>query len=168
MTKLDLWRSYGLGGYIVKTFEPSRRYKSNVRKNIMWWLVSRYCRMRDARKYGVCISCGRQLLHFQEGDAGHFAPAQGCGIGLLFDLHNVNLECSRCNSKDAGHLIGYRRGLIERYGVEVVEDIERRYQAHQKAPGVEKEWNQAEYDARIKELIARMVEEDMLELTPVL
>lgn len=164
MTKIGLWRSYGLGNYIVGSQLPGNRYKSNTRKSLYWWLISRYCRIRDFRKYGVCISCGTSFGNFSDGDGGHFAPAQGCGVGLLFDLFNVNLECRQCNAFDEGHIIGYRRGLIERHGVKVVEDIERRYQHHQKFPGAEKEWSQIQYDNVIKDLITLMVEEDMLEL----
>ena len=165
--KLTLWREYGLGGYIVKSAPPGNRYKSNVRKSIFWWLTSRFCRIRDFRKYGKCISCDMEFNSWTDGDGGHFAPAQGCGIGLLFDLFNVNLECRQCNAFDEGHLIGYRRGLIERHGVKVVEDIERRYQHHQKFPGAEKEWSQIQYDNCIKDLIKNMVEENMLELVAV-
>jgi hypothetical protein len=99
-----------------------------------------------------------------DGDGGHFAPASGCGIGLLFDPSNVNLECRQCNAFDEGHIIGYRRGLMERHGAAVVEDIECRYQHHQKFPGAEKKWSQIQYDNKIKDLISVMVELDMIEL----
>ena len=161
-SKLDIWRGYGLGESINGSKPPGNRYKSNTRKSIYWWLVSRYCRIRDWRKYKTCISCGREMFHWKDGDGGHYAPAGSCGIGLLFDLFNVNLECSKCNAFDPMHLVGYRKGLIERHGVAVVDDLEARYKYAQQNPGFEKEWTQDMYDTRIKDLITLMVEEDIL------
>lgn len=74
------------------------------------------------------------------------------------------MECARCNGTDEGHLIGYRRGLVKRYGVEMVEDIERRYLDHQRHPGAQKEHTQEQYHNLIIELIALMNTQDMLKL----
>lgn len=157
-SKADLWRSYGLE-------RPSNvRYKANERKSIYWVLVSRFCRIRDFRKYGTCISCGKKVEWWQDLQGGHYAPAAGCGVSLLFDPMNVNGECPRCNGTDEGHLIGYRRNLVVRYGVREVENIEARYLHHQKNPGEEKEWPQDVYHRYIEELIELMIKEDMLTL----
>lgn len=158
MSKVALWREYGLER------PSSPRYKANERKSIYWWLVSRFSRIRDFRKYETCISCGKKIERWEDSQGGHFAPAQGCGIGLLFDAYNVNAECPRCNGNDEGHLIGYRRGLIERYGVAVVEDIESRYLYHQRHPGEQKEHTQGQYHDLIVELIALMKNQNMLDL----
>lgn len=156
-TKAALWREYGL----ERLSKP--RYSSNERKSIFWVYTSRFCRIRDWRKYGTCISCGAVIAHWSDGDGGHYAPAQGCGVGLLFDAFNVNLECRRCNGFDEGHIIGYRRGLIERYGIKVVVDIENRYLYHQRNPGAEKEYTQDTYHTMIMELRALMLEQGMVE-----
>ena len=157
MTKADLWRSYGLER------PSSPRYKSNERKSILWWLTSVFVRIRDFRLYGRCISCGKEL-HWASGQAGHYAPAGNCGIGLLFDPLNIALECPRCNGTDEGHLIGYRRELVARRGLQSVLELEERYQYHQRHPGEQKEWTQGMYHDKIVALIACMTEENMLPL----
>lgn len=78
-----------------------------------------YIRERDSEDgYFTCISCGRTMTTDQM-DAGHFAPVKG-GSALRFDEYNVNGECKRCNGFDEFHLIGYRRGIIEKYGESVL------------------------------------------------
>lgn len=82
-----------------------------------------YIRERDSEDgYFTCISCGRTLTTDQM-DAGHFAPVKG-GSALRFDEYNVNGECKRCNGFDEFHLIGYRRGIIEKYGEDVLNHLE--------------------------------------------
>lgn len=80
-------------------------------------------RERDSQDgYFTCISCGRTLTTDQM-DAGHFAPVKG-GSALRFDEYNVNGECKKCNGFDEFHLIGYRRGIIEKYGEGVLLHLE--------------------------------------------
>ena len=82
-----------------------------------------YIRERDSEDgYFTCISCGRTLTTDQM-DAGHFAPVKG-GSALRFDEYNVNGECKRCNGFDEFHLIGYRKGIIEKYGEGVLNHLE--------------------------------------------
>jgi len=82
-----------------------------------------YIRKRDSQDgYFTCISCGRTLTTDQM-DAGHFAPVKG-GSALRFDEYNVNGECKKCNGFDEFHLIGYRRGIIEKYGEGVLIHLE--------------------------------------------
>ena len=82
-----------------------------------------YIRKRDSQDgYFTCISCGRTLTTDQM-DAGHFAPVKG-GSALRFDEYNVNGECKKCNGFDEFHLIGYRRGIIEKYGEGVLLHLE--------------------------------------------
>lgn len=82
-------------------------------------IFNAYIRQRDSQDgYFTCISCGRTLTTDQM-DAGHFAPVKG-GSALRFDEYNVNGECKKCNGFDEFHLIGYRRGIIEKYGIEIL------------------------------------------------
>lgn len=82
-------------------------------------IFNAYIRKRDSQDgYFTCISCGRTLTTDQM-DAGHFAPVKG-GSALRFDEYNVNGECKKCNGFDEFHLIGYRRGIIEKYGIEIL------------------------------------------------
>lgn len=146
-TKAEFLRSWGL----PPTFQwRNLRYKNPPEKGVFWYYVSLYVRHRDVAKYGVCISCGKPIT-VDSCDAGHYCPASSCGRDLLFDLDQLSGECKRCNGFDEGHLIGYRKGLITRYGEQHVLDIERRYQEYKTGPPI-KDWKASEYGQKIKEI----------------
>lgn len=85
---------------------------------------NRYIRLRDRGK--PCISCGAPWKeNFQ---ACHYVPA-GRSNKLRFDEDNVHGGCVRCNLYESGNLRGYRIGLIERIGVERVEQLETDHEA---------------------------------------
>lgn len=67
-----------------------------------------------------CIACGKHCEHY---DAGHYVPA-GKSSYLRFNEWNVSKECKKCNAFDSFHLVGYRKNLIERIGIENVEWLE--------------------------------------------
>lgn len=68
----------------------------------------------------LCISCGK---HHDKYDAGHYVP-QGSSSFLRFHPDNVSKEGSSCNAFDKFHLVGYRKRLIEKIGLEKVEWLE--------------------------------------------
>jgi len=81
-------------------------------------IFNSYIRKRDD---GLpCISCGK---HRENYDAGHYVPVKG-GSFLRFNEYNVNKECKYCNGFDQFHLIGYKRNLIDKIGLEMVEWLE--------------------------------------------
>jgi predicted RNA-binding Zn-ribbon protein involved in translation (DUF1610 family) len=108
-------------------------------------------RHRDCKKYGTCISCGKSI-EVDTCDAGHYAPAGSCGRDLIMDQNNVHAECYRCNAFDQGHLIGYRKGLIARYGQDLVDDLERRYFEYKNSKEVLKDFKGSVYAEKIKAL----------------
>ena len=55
-------------------------------------------------------------------NAGHYVPVNGSF--LRFHEWNVNGECQGCNGFDKFHLIGYRKNLIIKIGLEAVEYLE--------------------------------------------
>jgi len=77
-----------------------------------------YIRERD--KDLPCISCGKW---HDKWDAGHYVPVKG-GSYLRFNEFNVSKEGSYCNGFDQFHLVGYRKNLIKRIGLEKVEWLE--------------------------------------------
>jgi hypothetical protein len=82
-------------------------------------IFNRYIRQRDSEDgYFTCISCG-QVKATDLMDAGHYVPVKGSSA-LRFDEYNVNGECKRCNGFDDFHLIGYRRGIINKYGEDIL------------------------------------------------
>lgn len=80
-------------------------------------IVNAWIRERD--KDQPCISCGR----YNELQAGHYVPVRG-GSFLRFHPANINGECQHCNGFDQFHLVGYRKNLIKKVGIEMVEYLE--------------------------------------------
>lgn len=82
-------------------------------------IFNTYIRQRDSLDgYFVCISCKRSLS-VKDMDAGHYVPVKG-GSYLRFNESNVNGQCVRCNRFDEFHLIGYRKNLIDKVGLDEV------------------------------------------------
>ena len=124
------------------------RYQNPPEKGVYWYWFSLFVRQRDVEKWGTCISCGKPIT-VDTCDAGHYCPASSCGRDLLFDPLNVNAECGRCNAFDEGHLFGYERGLIERYGADTPNKLKERY-ANYRAGGPVRDFKGSEYADLIK------------------
>ena len=89
--------------------------KAAAQQQINRWVVH----VRD--KDQPCISCGR----FHQGvyHAGHYR-SRGSAPHLALDPANLAKQCAPCNLYLHGNLIGFRAGLIERYGISHVESLE--------------------------------------------
>jgi hypothetical protein len=84
--------------------------------------VNAYIRARDAGK--PCISCGKPLgTEPNTYDAGHFRSV-GSAPHMRFVEDNIHGQCKHCNNYLGGNVLAYRKGLIERIGLERVEQIE--------------------------------------------
>lgn len=109
-----------------------KAYKMEKKKELMEkypdkakWLklaqtvVNKYVRLRDQEK--PCISCkhsGDRQFH-----AGHFIP-QGNNQQLRYYTLNIWKQCSICNNYLSGNLVPYRANMIEKLGLEKVEEME--------------------------------------------
>lgn len=85
--------------------------------------VNKYVRLRD---HGLpCISCGSMPEQKFGGtmDCGHYRSV-GSSPGTRFDLRNMAAQCVRCNRHLGGNAVEFRKGLIERIGLEEVEALE--------------------------------------------
>ena len=86
-------------------------------------IFNAYIRQRDSENgLFTCISCGQVKLT-ELMDAGHYVPQKNSSA-LRFNEYNVNGECKSCNGFDQFHLIGYRKNLINKIGIEMVEYLE--------------------------------------------
>lgn len=78
-----------------------------------------YIRWRDREL--SCVSCGYEgtgrVWH-----ASHYRPATNSK--LRFDERNVHKSCSICNTHLSGNLAEYRKKLIEKIGLDQVEELE--------------------------------------------
>jgi hypothetical protein len=108
---------------------------------------NRYIRLRDHDK--PCISCGRQ--HQGQWHAGHYRSVGACPE-LRFEEANVHKQCAPCNDHLSGNIVEYRRGLIERIGIDQVEWLEGNHEA-KKYTIEEIRAIKAEYTHKSKELM---------------
>ena len=90
-------------------------YRAEARKIFQRWI-----RIRDLGK--TCISCDVLLTDIRDYDAGHYYPANHCN--LIFNPNNTNGQCVACNHHKSGNLIEYRKGILARYGGEVLRELD--------------------------------------------
>ncbi len=82
------------------------------RKKLMTKAVTTFNKwVRERDKGKGCISCGTGPVDH----AGHYFSA-GHYSSLKFSEMNCNGQCISCNTFKHGNLIGYRQGLVKRYG----------------------------------------------------
>ena len=101
-----------------------REAKQRIKTRAEWlreaqYEFNRYIRLRDADK--PCISC--QRFHSGQYHAGHYRSVGSCPE-LRFEERNVHKQCAPCNNHLSGNAIEYRRGLVARYGHDLVEWLE--------------------------------------------
>lgn len=96
-----------------------------------WKIFSQYIRQRDR---GVCFTCGLRYWNEELGEvdwhrthAGHFIHNK-----LDFDEMNIHCQCVQCNKWKHGNLGIYALKMAGLYGLEAVEELERR--SHQEKP----------------------------------
>lgn len=78
-----------------------------------------FIRERDADQ--PCISCGR--WHTGQYHAGHYLSV-GARPELRFTESNVHKQCAPCNTHLSGNAVLFRRGLVAKLGIELVEWLE--------------------------------------------
>lgn len=110
-------------------------------------VVNKWIRLRDTDQ--TCISCGRH--HTGQYHAGHYM-ATSIRPSLRFDERNIYKQCQPCNMHLHGNLIEYRKRLIEKKGIELVEWLEGRHEP-KKYTIDELKQIIAEYKLKLKELI---------------
>lgn len=116
--------------------ERKAKIKEELRTNSFYMkkaqkVFNEFVRLRDQGK--KCISCPTVLRG--KYDAGHYYPSGTVKI-LTFNEDNVWGQCTQCNQHNHGNLAEYRLGLIERIGIERVEDLDsiRNRDAHYSIP----------------------------------
>jgi len=80
-----------------------------------------YIRKRDEKE--KCISCGHNFVFGRQRHAGHYRPQGGHSL-LRYDERNIHVQCSICNNHKSGNLADYRINLIEKIGLDTVEELE--------------------------------------------
>jgi hypothetical protein len=85
---------------------------------------NRFIRTRDSGQ--PCISCGRH--HQGQMHAGHYLSV-GARPELRFNENNVHAQCAPCNNHLSGNIVLYRKGLMAKIGLELVEWLEGHHEA---------------------------------------
>lgn len=82
-----------------------------------------FVRSRDYAEHGgcFCISCGVWVTE-GTGHASHFYA--GTFTATRWDERNVNVSCVKCNVFLHGNLLGYRKGILSKYGQETLDELE--------------------------------------------
>lgn len=113
-------------GIIMQSKKPKSKIKRlsipNL-KNKLDRIFSEFIRLRDsdANGYCRCISCGK-IQYWREVDCGHYVNRGH--MGTRFSERNCNAQCRKCNRFDEGCNIGYTRGLIAKYGIKVINELD--------------------------------------------
>lgn len=104
----------------AKAKEEDETHPQHLRKTEQ--IFNTYIRKRDKEK--GCVSCGKKFGVKEKFDAGHFHPVS-TSPSIRFNEDNVHAQCVNCNRDKHGNLHEYRFRLINRIGIERVEDIDR-------------------------------------------
>lgn len=114
-------------------------------------IFSEFIRLRDTDENGIgrCVSCGK-IIHWKDGDAGHFVNRKH--LSLRYDEKNVNLQCRSCNRFDEGNNTGYYRGLVFKYGYDVIDYLAVKKYNYCHLGEVEYEALIEEYKEKVKQL----------------
>jgi len=68
-----------------------------------------------------CIDCDK--VFGKQTDAAHLHNVQG-NENIRYNLHNLHSARSHCNKYSSEHKVGYRKGIIKRYGERYLDYIE--------------------------------------------
>jgi hypothetical protein len=87
-------------------------------------LLQKLVRMKAADSYGMaeCVTCGVRK-HWKELQGGHFISRVKTAHKLLEE--NIHPQCQRCNGPLRGNPIPYSLYMIDTYGREFVDELER-------------------------------------------
>ncbi|NPT59075.1 recombination protein NinG [Paraburkholderia elongata] len=87
--------------------------------------VNKVARLRDLLAGHGCISCGARPQQKFGGtfDAGHYRSV-GSAPHMRYYLPAIRGQCVRCNRDLGGSAVNFRKGLVERIGINRVEEIE--------------------------------------------
>ncbi len=110
----------------VKAKQRKKDFYDNDRSHqlkLTQTVFNRWIRFRDEGK--SCISCGRDSGC--KVNAGHYLSV-GARPELRFNPLNNNLQCEACNVYKSGNVGEYKKGLINKIGLELVEWLEGKHE----------------------------------------
>lgn len=91
-------------------------------------LANKYARVRDDILERGCITCPTKYAKW---DGGHFLPTS-THPAIRYNTSQIHKQCFRCNRIFSGKPKEYRQAMIELYGIEKVEWLEKQRGVHRK------------------------------------
>lgn len=86
-------------------------------------LYSQYLRRAEANEQGyITCYCGA-VIPWQDSDCSHYIYRQV--LSLRYDSRNTKASCRKCNRFMGGNLQAYSLYLVRKYGVGILEDLEK-------------------------------------------
>jgi len=126
---------------VTSKMKTKRQKVSSLKKRLSK-IFNAYIRKRDEKlQSGACISCDKP-----GNQAGHYFSTSQCPqASMIFNEHNVNLQCPHCNLWLHGNIQRYAEGLKKKYGEHILDelDIQRSFKSNP--------WGIFEYEVMIKE-----------------
>jgi len=108
---------------IMEKLKTLSEYEKEAKIFFQHWI-----RIRDVSNGYDCISCGAKIT-IPTADGSHYYNANQFS-GLIFNETNCHASCQKCNRFEGGRLLDYREGLITRYGVEYLNELESKKDSH--------------------------------------
>lgn len=136
----------------IKSIPESQSHGSGTYQKRLWRLISDYVRLRDWYQFkGKCVTTGKYVERWQDGQAGHFKAYSKCNGMFKFDERNIHLQGASSNSwGDMDDWKGYERELKRRYGEEIVEELEAENRAYSL------KFSQLEIEAKMELILEKM------------
>jgi len=109
--------------------KPLKKHEKKIStaklKSELFTLVQLLARLEDVDPtwFWHCISCWKKI-NWREGDGWHYISRTH--MSTAFDLRNIHLQCKHCNGQLHWNVIEYRKGLIRKYWLDLVEELERK------------------------------------------
>ena len=109
--------------------KPLKKHEKKIStaklKSELFTLVQLLARLEDVDPtgFGHCISCWKKLNR-REGDGWHYISRTH--MSTAFDLRNIHLQCKHCNGQLHWNVIEYRKWLIKKYWLDLIEELERK------------------------------------------
>lgn len=113
-------------------------------------VFSQFVRLSHADEGGTveCVTCGK-LMHWKEAHAGHLYSRRH--MATRWDIRNVHPQCCGCNTFRAGEGARYSLYVIERYGQDVLEELDARSRKIHKFTSSDLEHLIAHFKERVEE-----------------
>lgn len=113
---------------------PQGSHGSSIIQKKYWKVVSDFVRIRDFYDYGICISCPRKFLSWEESQAGHYKAWASCRGYSKWFVDNCFGQCSICNSSGSSSFVStkdvnviggnFKDNIRKRYGAKRIKFIE--------------------------------------------